>query len=218
MSITFTRTREQLRDMILRKMGKLAAGQTANPEDAVIVYEAIDLRLKQMHRNGIFWRKVNKTPLSFTLSANTTAASASADVLFPIAMAAVNMSNDDPIQIIGIRQYAEIENKAYQGVPTMALHNGSSSFIFWPVPIQNTTIKLTYEKISDDTEAVTQPDVDVSMLRWLRDIIAYDLGDDFGIPEQTMARWTRESLYAENQIRKLSVERVDNETVEFTNY
>jgi hypothetical protein len=218
MTFAFTRTRQQLAEMILRKLGSLAIGQSPDAYHSVIVYEAIDLRLKEIHRLGIFWRNVTKTALSFTVSAGVTQASASADVLFPITMRAVNLSADDPIDIIGVRQYAEIENKGYTGVPTKAMHTGSSGFVFWPVPLSNTTIKLTYEKIADDTEFNAQPDVDVSMLRWLRDIIAYDLLDDFGIPETTASRWKQESMFAELQIRKLNAEHVDNETVKFCNY
>ena len=195
--------------MVLRK---LAATSTA--ADLTIVYEAIDLRLKEMHRLGTFWRKVTKVPLSFTVSAGVNSATATADVLFPVSMTALNLSMDDPIEIIGVRQYAEISNKADTGQPQQALYQGSGSFVFWPVPITNTTIKLTYEKIADDTAVSTQPDVEVSMLRWLKDIIAYDLGDEFGKNESTMERWRRDSLYAENQIRKLNLENVDHKTVE----
>lgn len=208
MTITFTRTREELRTMVLGKLGVLAAGETASAADTVLVYEAIDLRLKEMHRLGIFWRKVTKQPLSFTLAANVATASASSDVLFPITMTAVNGSMDDPVDIISIREYANIENKLDSGVPTKALHNGSSSFVFWPVPTSATTIKMVYEKVADDTAASTQPDVEVSMLRWLKDIIAYDLSDEFGIEEARVNRLRKESLYAEIQIRKLAVERV----------
>ena len=209
MTITFTRTREQLATMILGKLGVLAAGETAPAEDTTLVYEGIDLRLKEMHRLGIFWRKVNKQSLSFTMTANVATASASADVLFPIAMTVRNVSVDDPVDIISIREYSQISNKAESGVPTHALHNGSSSFIMWPVPTATTTVKLIYEKVADDTAASTAPDVEVSMLRWLRDIVAYDLADNFGVEEARIGRLRQEAMYAELQIRKLSVERVD---------
>jgi hypothetical protein len=70
-----------------------------------------------------------------------------------------------------------------------------------------TTATLTYEKIADDTTAGSAVDVDVSMIRHLKDIVAYDIGDDFGIDEQRMMRFQKESLEAEKNIRKLSVER-----------
>ena len=214
MAISFSRTREQLRTMILGKLGVLAAGGTVSTADSDLTYEAIDLRLKEMHRLGIFWRKVTTRPLSFTIPANIGSASASVDVLFPISMHVVNGSQDDAVQIIGIREYADISDKTYQGVPTKVLYNGSAEFIFWPVPTASTTAKLVYEKIADDTSASAAADVDISMVRWLRDIIAYDLGDTFGKDNQTMVRFMAEAEKAEKNIRKLSVERVDYAPVE----
>lgn len=49
MATSFTRTREQLRDLIGRKIGVKESGQTMDAEDAAIIHEAIDLRLKEMH-------------------------------------------------------------------------------------------------------------------------------------------------------------------------
>lgn len=209
MTTAFTRTREQLAAMVLKKLGVLRSGGTANSNDLTDVYEAIDMRLKEMHRLGIFWSKVTKVPLSFSIPANVNSASASVDILFPISMHVVNVSQDDPVRIIDIREYADIENKSDQGVPLKALWKGSAEFIFWPVPTAITTAKLIYEKIADDTAVSTTPDVEVSMLRWLKDIIAYDLGDNKGKSEATMMRWAKEAQTAERNIRKLSVQHVD---------
>ncbi len=209
MTIAFTRTREQLAALVLRKLQVLANSGTADSDDLTVVYEAVDLRLKEMHRLGIFWPNVDRVPLSFTLDANTTAASATADVLFPISLHVVNGTNDDPIALISPREYAEISNKAESGVPIKALHNGGASFILWPVPGSAMTASLLYEKIADDTAASTAPDVDVAMLRWLKDVIAFDLGDEFGKSEGTMLRWRAEAKIAELNIRKLAAPVVD---------
>jgi hypothetical protein len=213
MSIAFTRTREQLCTMILAKLSAIAAGETASAEDVAVVYEAIDLRLKELHRMGIFWRKVDKVPLSFTIPANTVSASATADILFPISMKVTVNSQDDPVTIIGIKEWASIADKTYQGDPVKCLWKGGSEFLFWPIPTTSRTAKLTYEKIVDDTAANTAPDVEVSMLRWLKDIIAYDLGDEFGVPEAKMRRWLPEAERAERNIRRLGVQRTDYTTV-----
>jgi len=210
MSTTFTRTRKQLADMVLRKLGVLAAGGAEVSADTELVYEAIDLRLKEMHRLGIFWRKVDKVPVSFSLSAGTTSAHVGqTDVLFPIQMTVKDGSEDEPVEIIGVREYAAIENKSESGLPTKALWKGSDEFLFHPVPTTATTAKVVYERIADDTSAGAAPDVDVPMMRWLKDIVAYDIGDDFGQDEARMARFQREAAIAERNIRKLSVERKD---------
>lgn len=210
MTVSFTRTREQLAAMVLRKLRVLAAGATPTANQYTVLYEAIDLRLKEMHRLGVFWRKVTNVPVTFSLSGSIATASAGAgDILFPLNMTFTNGTNDDPIKIIGIHEYAQIEDKTRSGNPTKALWKGGSEFIFYPIPSTSGTAKLTYEKIADDTAASTAPDVEVSMMRWLKDIIAYDVCDDFGQPEDRVARFMRESAAAELNIRRLAVQRVD---------
>ena len=217
MTTSFTRTRNQLATKILSKITQ-SGSNSVSSTDAGLVYEAIDLRLKEMQKLGIFWRKVNKTPLSFTITANINSASASADVLFPVAMYVTDNSADVEVEIIGIKEYADIQNKTDSGTPTKVLWNGSAEFIFWPVPIANTTAKLTYEKLIDDTADVTAPDIEVSMMKSLIDIIAYDLGDDFGVNESKMRRWEVAAERAERNIRKLGIQRVALTTVVIDSY
>lgn len=194
--------------MVLRKLGVLGTSTSVVSADADVVYEAVDLRLKEMHRKGIFWRKVDKVPATFSVTAGVASAHfGTNDILFPVHMTVINNSLDDPLTIIGPIEYSRIENKTDQGVPEKVLWKGSTEFMFHPVPLTSTTIKLVYEKIADDTTAGSAADVEVSMMRWLKDIIAYDIGDDFGKDEQTMQRFAKEAMMAENNIRKLSVER-----------
>lgn len=213
MTISFTRTREQVARMVLRKLGALAASVSDVSADMDIIYEAIDLRLKEIHRHGIFWRKVDEVPLSFTLTAGASSASASNDILFPIKMTVSNGSTDDPVDIIGAREYAAISTKSQSGQPTQALWKGSAEFIFHPIPVAAATAKLVYEKIADDTVAATAPDVEVSMVRWLKDLVCYDVADDFGVPEGKIQRLMKESVIAERNIRALNAERKDLSTV-----
>lgn len=207
MSTTFNRTRNQMATLVLKKLGVVASGGTAASADMEDVYEAIDLRLKEIHKLGIFWRKVDETALSISLTANQSSASATVDILFPISMTVVDGSLDQPVDIIGRVEYAALENKAEQGTPTKALWKGSAEFLFHPVQTAATTANLIYEKIADDTADATAPDVEQSMMRSLATIVAYDVGDEYGIPEQKMMRWKGEAAQAERDIRKLGAER-----------
>jgi hypothetical protein len=213
MTTTFSRTREQLARMVLRKVGVLASGGSDVSADMEIVYEAVDLRLKEMHRLGTFWRTVVSVPSTFSLGAGIATASAGASVLFPLTMTFSDGSKDEPIQIIGVREYAKIVDKTQTGNPTKVLWKGGTEFIFWPVPSADGTAKLSYEQIADDTAAGTDPDIDVAMTRWVKDIIAYDLADEFGRDEVTIQRWMVESDKAERNIRKLNAQHVDYTTV-----
>lgn len=209
MTTSFTRTRTQIAQRVLGKVIKLGSASMASA-DSDTIYEAIDLRLKEMHEKGTFWRKVTSVPVTFSLSAAIATASAGAgDILFPMKMTFTNGSNDDPVYLIGMDQYAAIEDKARTGNPEKVLWKGGSEFIFYPVPLANGTAKLLYEKIADDTSAGAAIDVDVAMIRPMMDIIKYDVADDYGIPETTQLRWKAEAEQAQRDIRKLGAQKQD---------
>lgn len=218
MPTSFTRTRTQIAQRVLGKVIKIGAA-TADSADTDTVYEAIDLRLKEMHKLGTFWRKVTNVPVQFSLTAAVATASAgTGDILFPLNCTYSNGSMDDPVEIIGFPEYAEIVDKTRTGNPQKVMWKGGTEFIFWPVPSANGTAKLLYEKIADDTSAGSAIDVDVSMIRPMMDIIKYDVADDFGVPEQTQVRWMKEAKQAELDIRKLSAQRKSTSAVRVDDY
>lgn len=210
---TFTRTREQVRDMVLRKLKVLSVGETVSAEDAAIVYEAMDLRLKEMHALGILWFNVSGATSDISLVSGTATVSAASDVLFPVSVNLRIGNEDVPIDIIGHNEYQAIENKLDQAEPEKVFFSGGV-FRFWPVPDANYTGKITYQQVAADTAASTRPDVEVSMLRAFSVILAYDLADSFDAPELTIARLERESIVAMRTIRALNAERVDPGTTE----
>lgn len=213
MTTSFTMTRTAIAQRVLGRVIKIGA-TTATTADADTVYQAIDLRLKNMHKLGIFWRKVTSVPVTFSLGAGIATASAGGgDILFPLKVTFTNGTNDDPVQIINAVDYAKIEDKTTAGPPEKVLWKGGAEFIFYPVPTADGTGKLLYEKIADDTSAGAAIDVDVSMIKPMIDLIKYDVADDFGIAEGTIARWEREAVRAEREIRLLSAPRVDTSTV-----
>lgn len=209
MTTSFTLTRAQIAQRVLGKVIKIGS-TTATSADADTVYQAIDLRLKEIHKLGIFWRKVTTVPTTFSLTASVATASAGAgEILFPIKITWANGTNDDPVTLIGRNEYAAIKDKETRGNPQKVMWKGGTEFIFYPVPVADGTAKLLYERIADDTTLGAAIDVDVSMIRPMMDLIKYDVADDFGIDEATIGRWRQEATKAELDIRKLSVQRVD---------
>lgn len=203
---------------VLAKVGVLAAGASASTADNDLVVEALDLRLKSMHQLGIFWRKVTTTPTTFSLTSSVISASAGAgDILFPLKVTFTNGSIDDPITLVGPREYAEITDKGRTGNPEKALWRGGTEFWFYPVPGADGTAKLLYERIADDS-TVASVDVDVSMVRCFIDLVKYDVADDFGIDEQKQMRWSKEAQMAEREIRKLGALRIDTSAVVVDDY
>lgn len=213
MTTSFSRTRTQIAQRVLGKVLKIGSDSAASA-DYETVYEAIDLRLKELHKRGMFWRKVTEVPVTFSLTGSVASASAGAgDILFPIRVTFTNGTKDDPVALIGKREYAEIEDKTRAGNPSKVLWKGGTEFLFHPVPTANGTAKLLYEKIADDTSAGAAIDVDVSMIRPMIDIVKYDVADDWGIDERTVLRWRAEALQAEKDIKTLGIQRVDYEPV-----
>lgn len=209
MTTSFSLTRNQIAQRVLSKVIKIGA-TTAASADADTVYQALDLRLKEMHAKGTFWRKVTSVPVTFSLGAGLVSASAGAgDILFPIKMTFSNGTQDEPITIIGMNEYASISDKTRSGIPEKALWKGGTEFVFYPVPSANGTAKLLYEKIADDTSASSAVDVDVSMIRPMMDLVKYDVADDFDTPEATILRWKAEAKEAELEIRRLAVQRIN---------
>lgn len=216
MTTSFNMTRNEIASRVLSKVIKSTSPTTA---EANTVYQALDLRLKEMHKMGIFWRKVTTVPVTFSLTAGVASASGgNGDILFPIKATWTNGSNDDPVDIIGMVQYAAIEDKGRSGNPSKVLWKGGSEFVFHPVPSASGTAKLLYEKIADDTSASAVIDMDVSMIRPMMDIIKYDVADDFGVDEGTQGRWRQECEKAERDIRKLGVQHTDYAPVAVDNF
>lgn len=211
---SFTRTREQIRDMILRKLRKLGIDRTPSNEDSTIVYEAIDLRLKEMHKLAILWRNVTGTvSQNLTLTSGDSTVDAPDDLLFPLKIMIRDGTSDTECEIINALKYAEIPTKADTGIPTRAYLSGST-FYFWPVPNKDLTASLTYESIADDTAASTVPDIDVSFMRCLTIVCAYDLADPFHLPENRILRLKDEAKEAEMTMRRLNYQNLSNTTVE----
>lgn len=213
MATSFTRTREEMCDIILRKLGVGAIGQAPAPEDSAVVYEGMDLRLKELHALGILWWQVAGATTNVTLVGGTTTATITpTDFLFPVTMALRVDDEDFPIEIIGHREYQAIQDKSSTGEPNKVFISGSTAY-FYPTPDTAYTAKLTYQAIADDTAASTAPDVPVACMRAFGVLVASDLADDFSLPEQKVQRLLAQSAMSLRTIQTLNAQRVDTTTV-----
>jgi hypothetical protein len=209
----FTRTREELRNAILRKLGRLAVGQTPSAEDSSVVYEAMDLRLKELHAKNVLWWNVAGAASDLALTGGVAAVSASSDVLYPVTVSLRVNGEDKELDIISHREYQAIPNKSEAGEPAQVLFSGGV-YRFWPVPNADYTGKHTYQQVAEDTASSTAPDVQVSMLRSFKAVVAYDLVDDFMLQnEQKILRMKVEADEGMKTILSLNQERVDSSTV-----
>lgn len=212
MSTSYTRAREELRDMILRKLRVLGIDRTASPDEHALVLEGIDVRLKALHGLGVLWWKVDPTPSDVALTANVATATAPTDMLYPETMHIRLNAEDFPVSIVNNAAFQAIGTKTDTGRPEqVVVYNGT--FRFYPVPDQDYTAKLTYQKIVDDTADATAPDVVAGAVLHLKTIVAADLADDFGLPEARVQRLLAERKDAEREFRRLIAPRFESQPV-----
>lgn len=205
---SYSRTRNQIIAKVLRKHGVIEAGGTPETADSDIVSEALDLRLKEMHKLGVLWYQVSGAQTDVALTGGTVTASTPTDFLFAVSMSVRIDGEDVPLDIIGHREYQAIPNKTDTGEPEKVFISGQTCR-FWPVPDAAYTAKLTYQAIAADSLDATAPDVEISMVRSLCNILAYDVADEYGVPEGKLQRMAQEAVIAERTIKNLSTERVD---------
>lgn len=212
---TFTRTLEELRTIILRKLNYRGIGDTAGGEEAAIVDEGLNLRLKELHALGVLWFNVAPTPTDITTTPSTASVSLSAvtDFLYPLSMNLRSGTEDRPIEIISHAQYHAITTKDDTGEPEKVFVANGTAY-FWPTPDAAYTVKMTYHAIAADVEAATAPDVRQEMMRCLVDIVVMDLVDDFQIPEQRAQRLVGKGMVAERRLMVLNHQKVDAATVQ----
>lgn len=210
---TFTRTREQMRDLIARKLGVKEQGQDLSAEDAEIVYEAINLRLKELHSIGLLWWQISGAQTSVAITSGTATATISAtDYLLPVSLMLTVGTEQQPVEIIGHREYQAIPDKAQTGEPTQALISGTTIRMH-PVPNADGSLKLTYQAIAADAENGAAPDVPVEMMRAFACVVAADLVDDFDVEPNRAARLMVGVEPAMRTIRALNQQSVDSNTV-----
>jgi len=213
MSFSFTRTLEQLRDMVARKIGIKESGQTLGAEDAAILNEAIDLRLKELHRLGVLWFNVAGASTAITLTAGqATAAIAATDYLFPVSLMLTVGLDQQPVEIISHSAYQAITDKATKGEPTVAYFSGATMRLH-PAPNLAYVAHLTYQAIATDTATGAAPDVPVEMMRAFAVLVAGDLVDDFDLRPDRAARLLTQAGPAMQTIRALNAQRVDTTPV-----
>lgn len=210
---TWTLTRANLIASILRKLGVLGSGDTVQPEDSVVVAEALDARLKELQAIGVLWWNVSGAQTSITLTGGVaTATIAPSDYLMPVTMMLDVGTGQEPVEFISHREYQAITNKTEQGEPELVFIDGATCR-FWPVPRANGTARLTYQSIAADTENGVAADVPVSMIRSLSEIVAADLVNEYNPPADRAGRLLAGRVEALRTLKMLKREPVDTATV-----
>lgn len=211
---TYSRTREQLRDMIGRKLGVKESGQALPAEEAAIIDEGIDLKLKELHSLGVLWWQVSAQETSLSLTGGVESITlAITDFLFPVSLKLMVGNDRQDVDIVDRATFLAITDRTSAGEPEVAHFDGLKVY-FNPVPVQNYTAKLAYQAIAADSAASTAVDVPLEMLRAFSTLVAFDLADDFMVDGATFQRLQLQRPGALSMIRTLNAQKVQNVTVQ----
>jgi hypothetical protein len=207
--IVWNLTRERIADRALERIGALGAGQTPDAEDRNLALETLDSILKSLPLYGIIWPRVTPVSVSLSVTALSTTVAMPTD-WYPSALH-VNVVKTDgterPATIIQRRDYEEIPDKTKQGNDLEYAYIGPDRIMYlWPVPTANITLKLTYQRIvQDSVSGAILPDLGPEWLMGLWNGVAAYCGDEFGVPESDLERF--EGKWIEMRTRAQSANR-----------
>lgn len=219
MSVSFHRTREQLRNKVFKAMGVLDPDEAPTASEAASFYEALDIRLKSLHSLAQLWFKVASVTTDTTLTVGDSTEAAPSDMLYMIQMYVRNASTDTEVEIITHREYQSIENKSDTGVPDRCYVDQEAQLMYlYPAPQSAYTLSQTYAKIIDDSATNTTVDVPAWGLRPLISMLKFDLSDEFQVNEEKIRRWSQEEKSAIKIFRTMNAQVHDDTTVKIGNY
>lgn len=191
MSTTWNLTREQIATKALRKVGALAANETPQDVDLVLVYDELDSILKELPIHGYAWPRTVSGQAALTLTLNDQTTNLPADyyggamITYPDAS-----GNEIELPLVTLVRWNQIKQKTLTGVyPQLGFIDHFN--VLWTYPIQTATLnaKLVYEQVIDDTVAATQTSLKAAWMYGLIRGVAACIGDDFGVDEVKINRW-----------------------------
>ena len=188
----------ELGTLSLRRLGYLAAGETAASEDAAHVFQTLQVLINSMATERLTIHEVTRT--TWTISANdgsyTVGPTGDVAIVRPMFVQAINFidtSQDPDLEIaMGLLTddaYQAIPQKALTAVyPSYAYYNptyssvtGLATITLWQVPTSTTLLGCLYHPtaVVEPTSSSATIYLPPGYLRYLRDTLAIEIAGDF---------------------------------------
>lgn len=199
MSTTWNLTRLQIATKVLQKVGTLARGETPDPDDLAVVYDALDALLKELPIYGYAWPRLASGQTALPLVAATQATNLPADFYPGSALVSYldAAGNEVPLRLVSLAEWASIPRKADTAVyPLLGYIDNFNVLRTWPVQTATLAGKLIYQQVISDT--VTGSVTGLGQV-WLKGVIygvAENVGDEFGATGEQMTRWAKKWIEA----------------------
>lgn len=180
----FILTRNELIDEAYRKIGVLPDGDHANANQVLTASIKLNLILKELGDDGFLLLAYVFDSITTVVATGTYDLPAASGLSYVEKAFVVVSGKDEPLERGDIREYADIENKAEAGKPSMFFHDvNAGKLIFWPVPDNVWTIKTWgFRKLKDWDSAASTGELAARWQRFLKYSLATELGEDNKIP------------------------------------
>ena len=191
-------------ELVLRKVGALSAGESAEAEDYEDTKELIDGSMEAMRADGLLWWLVKVSDVAVT----------GATALRPTdcAVCVYASWNGQPVRLIERLEYERIQDKTETGDPQFVMDDGTN-LMLWPVPGTG-NLRLTYQREFLPSTQGSDFDAPSALIRPLIDYMAYDISAFFTPPVEVQAKVEKDGMRAFLMIRSLNKQTAEPGPVE----
>lgn len=190
-TVDWNLTREEVAARALRKCRVLGAAEQPDPDDLALALESLDAILKNLQWYGYSWPKRVSGSQSLSYVTPNASMALPLDYYGQPMLTYVNASSQE----IGLYQatpeeWKSIVLKTQQAdYPDRYYIDNFNKLWLYPVPNQNLTLQLYYEKVIDDTVTNTPVFLDSPWILGLTYGVSADIGDDFNVSEAKLTRF-----------------------------
>lgn len=191
MTTSWTLTRERICDKALEKCQRLGVGRAVSADDRALCLEALDGILKNLMWYGLSWPKTTSGATTLAIGAGTQTTSLPTDYYTGAMLKYVDASGQEqPLRVATTEEWDAIQLKStQQPYPDRCYIDNFNVVWFYPVPSISLAVNLYYQKVIDDTVAGQAPDLDSPWLIGLPYGVAAEVGDEFGVKPDRLARF-----------------------------
>ncbi len=192
MSTSWNLTRTQLATKVLQKVGTLARNETPDPDDLVLIYDALDALLKELPIYGYSWPALASGQTNLALLAGVQSTPLPIDY-YP-GSAAINYvdasGQEAHLELITLERWNSIAKKDETApYPLVGYIDNFNVLRTWPIQNVTRVGKLVYQRVISDTQTVGNLDLTQIWLKGLVYGVAESVGDEFGATDTQILRW-----------------------------
>lgn len=185
MTTAWTLTASEICTDALQHLGYLDPAESASGDDMQLALRGLDVVLKELPLAGYSWPKLS-TEASLTWAGVQTISLPTDYYGYPVVWKVVS-GQKYPLTQIPHAKWVQMLDRAATGVASHFYISPANVLSVWPAPSTDPVLTIQYQKIVDDADTATTPDVLQSWKGALPWGVADEVGMKFGAPQQKRA-------------------------------